>query len=506
MMGFDRVSKTGARYRNYPLSQKVKNGRNTRKEGYEKRNKRTRKGYTSNAFKEKNLQLFGRSLEEKYSRIGGGNSNSGSGSGSGSGNGGNAANGVIGLNADVGGVNELTNTIDFAIPSRSQYLWNLLPPRLGFDSKYYTKTKVGKKLQSLKSLCVDHIAWNIAGVDLMALSLIPWSIAKQIWNRVLHNNMDSFDVYLAFANNFAQFSDFHCHKHTWDPKSTTIRDYVIQQIREPKYVKYRVETFLENVSAQHFATTLSRAPGDIVLEITSTRWNREDFFHLFNINNLRCLSLVGTLVDDSFLRGLETSMKMGKLKNLTWLKIRASKVTLEGITRFCKLKAVFDSELVAISVNHRALLTEWRLLDTELAQQLNRTSFGHAYKILRGKLLSYAKVNTSSNGTVKLKTTTGSATGSATGQDISKDNNHLGTDILDVKVVSSQYESAKSIQSSWEQRLLINSGHETRKLDDFVYLRMRRENKSILAKPVANTPTGKKRKQIKTNFKNYFSL
>ncbi|KAI3402300.2 hypothetical protein KGF56_004870 [Candida oxycetoniae] len=351
------------------------------------------------------------------------------------------------------------------------YTWYSIPPCNGLDQ---IKAQEPKRVLSLRNLCLRHISKYSTGINSEVLQTLPWRFWKDIWLCILKDNMDSFDLYLEFAEFFSHFPDFQSHlvPHI---HACTSRDFAIAKSKIPRSRLHRLETIYENISINDFLRKLQRAKALVFLEIVETHWSREDYFKLFSVPNLCCLSLYVN-IDDLFLHNLGSCINVGQLSKLTFLKIKSTKVTNKGIVRFIRAIERPPYNLKCLLVEHKFNEKGWTLLDIEYKSTISNFQIGRALHSLQeqGLIDPGFKLHQSK--------------------------------IVDVMVLTgTSFESANNFNLSWQRRN--NIGQIGKK----GYLYIRRNHKSIIETDSSsckakNKPILKKKLMIETDAKTFFGM
>ncbi|CAK9437426.1 uncharacterized protein LODBEIA_P18040 [Lodderomyces beijingensis] len=372
--------------------------------------------------------------------------------------------------------------------STSNYPWHLIPPRIGLDQHNSSSARhrqsqlqLQLRLPLLQQLCAEQIAYSTAGLTTGLLRRLPWRIAKKIWESILFNNMDSFDIYAKFALIFGHSVDFR--SHAYDIQTVTSRAAVLRKLKVPQG-HYRMDCVPGDVSVDELAMQLARVKHRVVLDIRDSSWPREAYFNLYNVPNLYGLSFNHSSIDDSFLYNLGSALVSScKLARLEFVKIHDTKVTAQGVQSFLNLVSGCEKcQLSYVQSDYRVSAKSWSIMDDTLRSSFKNQQIGMAFT----KMLDA--------GTVTRKSSSSSSSSAAECQQFR---------IVDVCVmggVSPPYSADKL----WAKRA------RTGRVTSSGFINIRRPTSPNKAKecPSRNEiqPASKKRKVVKTSARDYFGI
>lgn len=199
-------------------------------------------------------------------------------------------------------------------------------------------------IKSLKAICANKVARNIEFIPSLSVHEIPWSALSEVWKECLKLNTDSPRVFSMFAQKFHKHKDFKCHikKLELNNEVAKIRHEAIDYHKLLNSKKHRIEIVYLNVRIRDIVSYSFRLEtcSWIMLDLTSFKASKDDMLLVLNFQNLVCLDLSSSAIDDSFLYSLATSiLREGKLSKLTIIRlVNCKNVTIDGIKSLMKIK------------------------------------------------------------------------------------------------------------------------------------------------------------------------
>lgn len=244
------------------------------------------------------------------------------------------------------------------------YLWTTVTPVI----ESATRTHASARMPTLKRLCAEQLARNVEYIGWHLIASAPWSIWKLVWTIIVKTGQDSPETYAKFAKFFHSFQDFRAHRYLLEQG---IRGQAIGKYLIPGCRLHRVETVFRNIDLHDTIKFLDIWQPITILDLSLIKLSRDEYFALFNIPNLVCLSLCNHHIDDTFIASLCSTIKNGKLWKLSVLKIENTKVTKTGIMSLFALgKESCDLSCIETDipiVDNYACSTNWLKLDNESA-------------------------------------------------------------------------------------------------------------------------------------------
>jgi hypothetical protein len=198
--------------------------------------------------------------------------------------------------------------------------------------------------KSLKAICANKVARNIELIPSLSIHDIPWSALSEVWKECLKLNADSPRVFSMFARSFYKQKGFNCHnqKLQLNNEVAKIRQEAIDHHRLLNSKKHRIEIVYLNVRIREivgYSFKLETCSW-IILDLTAFKATKDDMLLVLNIQNLVCLDLSCSDIDDSFLYSVATSiLREGKLSKLTIIRlVNCKNVTIDGIKSLMNIK------------------------------------------------------------------------------------------------------------------------------------------------------------------------
>lgn len=197
---------------------------------------------------------------------------------------------------------------------------------------------------SLKDICAESLAKNIECIDPANFDGLHWSILSMVWSKCLQMNKDSPRIFSIFASKFYKEKTFVSHSETrLNHEVAKIRQTTIADHRLLNSKKHRIEVVFLNVRIRDIISYVHKLEccSWVFLDLSGFRATKDELLQVVNIQNLVCLDLSNSLVDDSFLNSLTQSiLREDKLSKLTIIRlVNCSKITADGLRNLMKIQS-----------------------------------------------------------------------------------------------------------------------------------------------------------------------
>lgn len=309
------------------------------------------------------------------------------------------------------------------------YAWKTSLSTIGDDveSSIDHNEQLGR-IRSLKEICTVELARNAVFLSSSCLEEGTWLLWKDVWNRILNMEQDSFKVFNAFALKFASYGGFRCHGSLEEKGASPKAD--VEKIRNlkqeaivsnmtPHCRLHRLENFFSNIDFADFVQYLNSLMYNhyVLLDLSLLRssLNRDDLLRILRIQNLVALDISGVqIVDNAMLKILSTNLKEGKLRRLEILRLKNCPfVSVDGIYDLFKTAEGTCSNLSVIECDHTLIRqtfaagfqsnlpkkvigikeSEWLYLaDMEMSHILSRLPLGLKYHFYRKSFRDSSKL------------------------------------------------------------------------------------------------------------------
>ncbi|KAH3688195.1 hypothetical protein WICPIJ_000837 [Wickerhamomyces pijperi] len=216
---------------------------------------------------------------------------------------------------------------DVTIKNADTYNWKI-------QTSPYATTSISESMNdrkppSLKELCQRKIADNVVHLDAEAVNEIPGSLAKDLWNKILSYQAESYTTFMNFALEFSKESWFHC----LHSDLSKYRTNIIDALRLDSYQlnpRHRIFPLFDELTFFRFVNSLnaydlSEHPHIVqVLEIRK-EISREDLDYLIQnakyLKSLKIGEVNRSLITNQFIYSLCQCLKNGKLSSLESLSL-----------------------------------------------------------------------------------------------------------------------------------------------------------------------------------------
>ena len=239
---------------------------------------------------------------------------------------------IINRASKIGGTLNQFDFVDSISSQQSYKLTDLTPAPLASSDITPPRKKT---ITSLKLLCALELAKNVQLIDSKLLDAAPWSIWKLVWLNILKFGQDSPSIYRKFVNKFHNHHSFKAHR--LPIGSNDIRHELILASSIPGNRLHRFETVFRNIHLEDILQFINMWNPLVFMDLSLVKMQRDDYFTIFNINDLMVLNLSNHEIDNTIIGALCSSIKSGKLSKLKLLKIHNTRVTPTGILDLFKL-------------------------------------------------------------------------------------------------------------------------------------------------------------------------
>ncbi|EDK37856.2 hypothetical protein PGUG_01954 [Meyerozyma guilliermondii ATCC 6260] len=361
-------------------------------------------------------------------------------------------------------------------------------------------------LKSLKAICANKVARNIEFIASSSIHEIPWSALSEVWKQCLKLNTDSPRVFSMFAQKFYKQKDFKCHNQKLKSNNEVakIRHEAIEYHKLPNSRKHRIEIVYSNVRIRDTVSYSFKLEtcSWIILDLTSFKASKDDMLSVLNFQNLVCLDLSYSAIDDSFVYSLASSiLREGKLSKLTIIRlVNCKNVTIDGIKSLMNIKnrasfslSCIESDLELNKDNSSYVHDNWFVTSDNHMSSLPLTlKLQYLFKNYGPHILAESSSKDITTNPVYLSW--------------SKDFILLDLSYVDV-ALDSQF-NTDAMVSGWTKRK--NANHNSKPCFTYVVdnrTRVKSEPLSQLARPSSSRHVPKiQRNRIKSDVKSFFDL